>query len=219
MGVRTPRCRDPWQSVLLSKQFVGLGPRSGKLACRISARSLAAARAKPVNKGALMNESTNPSHSHAFHPGLQPSAQYKGVRGWLLVLCLMLTVVGPAISTWLMANEYTNAAPLFSESLSVHVLVVGSLVFMACSVAFGAYAGLRLWLIRPNAVNTAKHALLFGLAADVITTTIEAATALVPSDRLLFQVEVSLVPSLIFFTLCFAYLNKSKRVYATYGPH
>lgn len=167
-----------------------------------------------------MIESTNPSHLQAFpHARSQPGPEYKGVRGWLLVLCLMLTIVGPAISAWLMAHEYSNAAPLFPTSLSTRVLVLGSLILMACSVVFGVYAGLRLWLIRPNAVNTAKHALLYGLAADIVSTTIEAATALVPSDRLLFQVVVSVIPSLVFFTLCFAYLNRSKRVYATYGPH
>jgi Protein of unknown function (DUF2569) len=167
-----------------------------------------------------MNQSTNPSRLQALsHPDSRPSPKHKGVRGWLLVLCLMLTIVGPAISVWLMADEYTSAAPFLSASLSTRVLMFGSLVLMACSVAFGAYAGLRLWLIRPNAVNTAKHALLFGLATDVVTTTIEAATALVPNDSLLFQVQVGVIPSLVFFTLCFAYLNRSKRVYATYGPH
>lgn len=167
-----------------------------------------------------MNESTQSSHLKAVpHPGSQPGAKYQGVRGWLLVLCLMLTIVGPAISAWLMLDEYANSAAHFHESLGTRILVLGSLVLTACAVAFGAYAGMRLWLIRPNAVGTAKHALLFGLATDVVTTTIEAATAQVPGDQLLFQVEVSLIPSLIFFTLCFAYLNKSKRVCATYGPH
>ena len=151
--------------------------------------------------------------------GPQLDAKCQGVRGWLLVLCLMLTVVGPAISVWLMAHEHADAAQSFAGSLGLQAAVVCSLLLTACAVAFGAYAGLRLWLIRPGAVNTAKLALLVGLAVDIVTTAIEAAVAQEPSGQLLFQVEVSVIPSLVFFTLCFAYLNRSKRVHATYEGH
>jgi len=165
-----------------------------------------------------MNESVTPHRpSLSLQPGPPASGALVGVRGWLLVLCLMLTVVGPALSVWLMAHEYASAAPLGAQPVAVQAAVLASLLLSAGAVAFGAYAGGRLWLIRPNALATAKQALLFGLAVDVVTTTIEAATAQVPGDRLLFQVEVSLVPSLVFFTLCFAYLNRSQRVHATYG--
>ena len=159
-------------------------------------------------------------YSEALAPtNLQFDAKYQGVRGWLLVLCLMLTVVGPAISVGLVAHEYVNSMRVFSGSPGDKVAVISSLLLTACAAAFGVYAGLRLWLVRPKAVTTAKLALLFGLAADIVATTIEAATAQVPSERLLFQTEVSVIPSLIFFTLCFAYINRSKRVHATYEAH
>jgi hypothetical protein len=120
-----------------------------------------------------MNESATPHRSSLGLPPASPSsAALVGVRGWLLVLCLMFTVVGPAIAVWLMAHEYASAAPLGAKPVAV----------------------------------------------DLVTTTIEAATAQIPADRLLFHVEVSLVPSLVFFTLCFAYLDRSRRVHATYGP-
>jgi hypothetical protein len=130
----------------------------------------------------------------------------------------MLTVGGPVISAWLMAHGYARFAPFFTETGGLQSVILISLLITACSVAFGVYAGLRLWLIRPKAVNTAKHALLFGLAADIVTTAIEVAAGQAPSagGRLLYHVEVNLIPGLIFFTLCFAYLNRSKRVYATY---
>lgn len=150
---------------------------------------------------------------------VRPDTTSQGVRGWLLVLCLMLTVVGPIISVWLMAHEYGNSVRVASGSPSGLVAVIGSLLLTACAVAFGAYAGLRLWRVQPKAVKTAKLALLFGVVVDIVTTAIEAATAEVPSDQLLFQVKISVMPSLIFFTLCFAYLNRSKRVYNTYESH
>lgn len=155
---------------------------------------------------------------HPLIASMQPSAECKGVRGWLLALCLMFTLVGPVISAWLIAEDFTRASPLGSKPFVVQFSVLASLLLSTCAVAFGAYAGMRLWRIRPNAVLTAKRALLFGLAVEVVTTTFGAMAADVSGDQLLWQLQVSLVPSLIFFTLCFAYLNRSKRVYATYGP-
>ena len=167
-----------------------------------------------------MRKFTTPKYLTAHsRSGPRSDFEFRGVRGWLLALCLMLTVIGPAIAVWLMVIEYTSAEPLFRESPGRQAAALGSLLLSGCSVVFGAYAGLRLWLVLPNAVRTAKYALLFGLAVDIVTTAFEAAAAQVPSDRLLFQVEISLLPTLIFFTVCFTYLNQSKRVYATYGPH
>ena len=151
-------------------------------------------------------------------PSSQPRADAEGVRGWLLALCVMLTVIGPMISVWLIANDYANASPLASKSVAVQALLIASFLLSASAAAFGAYAGVRLWLVLPNAVITAKYALLLGLGVDIVTTMIQTSTAQEPGDRLLFQVEVNLLPSLIFFTLCYAYLNHSKRVHAIYGP-
>jgi hypothetical protein len=145
--------------------------------------------------------------------------EFRGVRGWLLAFCLMLTLIGPAIAVWLMVLEYTNAQPHFSASMGMQAAALVTLLLSGCSIVFGAYAGLRLWLVLPNAVNTAKYALLFGLAVDIVTTALEAAAARVPSGQLLFQVEIGLIPTLIFFTICYTYLTQSKRVYATYGPN
>jgi Protein of unknown function (DUF2569) len=143
---------------------------------------------------------------------------YRDVRGWLLVLCLMLTVIGPLISVWLMAEAYAAIEPPFASSPGLQAAGFASLAITACAVAFGAYAGLRLWLIRPNAVATTKQALLAGLAADIVTTSIElwAQPARRADDGLFQPIIIGLVPSLVFFTLCFAYLNRSNRVHATY---
>jgi hypothetical protein len=130
----------------------------------------------------------------------------------------MLTVIGPAIAVWLMVLEYSNAQSHFSESMGMQAAALFTLLLSGCSVVFGVYAGLRLWLVLPNAVNTAKYALLFGVAVDIVTTALEAAAARVPSGQLLFQVEIGLIPTLIFFTICYTYLTQSKRVDATYGP-
>lgn len=146
-----------------------------------------------------MSPTTTPSHAPARPPTVTPP---QGVRGWLLVLCLMLTVVGPAIAIGLMVIEHTPAV---------------SWVMNIASLLFGVCAGVQLWRLRPGAVVTAKRALLLGLAVDIVTALIQATTAQPASGPLLFQAELGLLPSAIFFTLCFAYLNHSRRVQATYG--
>jgi len=169
-----------------------------------------------------MDDFTTQTDSRSAAPTspLPPTAGhgYTGVRGWLLVLCLMFTVIGPALSAWLMVNEYAMFAPRLMGSPGLQGAVFASLVITACAVAFGIYAGLRLWLIRPKAVTTAKQALLAGLAADIATTTIDIVAGPTPiaDGQLLYQIEIGLVPSLVFFTLCFSYLNRSSRVDATY---
>lgn len=155
-------------------------------------------------------------------PGAPPggSGTASGVQGWLLILCLMLTLGGPLISAWLMAHQYAVLAPHFASASGLQAAIFVSFAIKASAVAFGAYAGLGLWRLRPNAVGTAKLALLAGLAAEVITTVI--AVVVEPTHpmegRLLRQVTIELIPSLAFFTLCFAYLNRSSRVEATFGP-
>ena len=69
-------------------------------------------------------------------------------------------------------------------------------------------------------MRVAKAALLFGLAIDVCTTTISTILGMAsPADvDLPYDVLLNLVPSLVFFTACLAYLNRSRRVEATYGP-
>ncbi len=142
----------------------------------------------------------------------------RGVRGWLLVLCLMLTVVGPAISVWIVGREFDALAARFATSRGAQWATIVSIALTTCSVLFGIYAGVRLWTIKPQAVRVAKAALLFGLAVDVCTTTISTVLGTVsPADNeLLDVVLLNLAPSLVFFTVCLAYLNRSRRVEATY---
>lgn len=166
-----------------------------------------------------MNDATARRFAKASDPAdALPPAKYRGVGGWLLVLCLMLTVVGPAISAWLMAEQYAHLAPRLAESMGLHLAMLGSLVLLAAAVGYGIFAGWQLWRVRPHAVGLAKRALLFGLFADIVNTALEVAATL-PQDgdgRLLLQVEMRLIPSLVFFALCFAYLQRSKRVAHTF---
>ena len=74
-----------------------------------------------------MNEATTARHAFTDLPsGLLTGAEPAGVRGWLLALCVMLTIVGPAISVWLMAHAYTESAPLAAKPLGVQASILAS---------------------------------------------------------------------------------------------
>ena len=147
------------------------------------------------------------------------TAPPRGVRGWLLALCLVMTVLGPLISVWQMAADYDAAAPDFAGSRAVLAGFVLTAALTGAAVAYGMYAGLRLWAVRPGAVATAKRALLFGLAVDVVTAALHAAIGAVAESGWAVRSDLTsaLLTSLIFFAVCFAYLNRSARVQATYG--
>jgi hypothetical protein len=140
------------------------------------------------------------------------------VGGWLTVLCLMLTVIGPAISVWLMAHDYRALTAHAPFSAGAHAAALASLALSGAAIAYGVWAGLLLWRVRPLAVDTAKRALLFGLVVDVLTTANVLAGAPVSPQGAQFinQLMAHAAPSLVFFTLSFAYLNRSRRVAATY---
>ena len=142
-----------------------------------------------------------------------------GVHGWLLVLCLMMTVVGPLLSVCLVSGDVDALASILAGSRAARWAMILSIASTTCAVVFGIHAGIRLWTIRPHAVRTARAALLLGLAVDVLTTTISTGLAPVSSHdgSLFYDVLMNLAPCLLFFTLCLAYLNRSERVEATYG--
>ncbi len=158
-----------------------------------------------------LNDSTQPP---ACNVG--PSV---GVRGWLLVLCLMLTVVGPLISAGLWVHQVDLAMAHIQKPHGLPAALLISTLIELGSVVFGMYAGYQLWRIQPGALSTGKKALLLGLAADVIAGVLQAAAgpAVWLDSALLNGVTASLMPSLIFFTLGFGYLNKSARVQAIYS--
>ena len=143
----------------------------------------------------------------------------RGVEGWLLVLCLMFVVVGPLLTVWLQAHALT---PIHRglDGGGLTRFAAASLAIQACSVAFGICAGMRLWRVRPGAVATARQSLLFGLAADMLCTALDMTTADGSSVLGPWHGDYSwrMVPQWVFFTVCYAYLNRSARVRATWDP-
>jgi len=92
-----------------------------------------------------------------------------------------------------------------------------NLVLMGLSIR----AGIALWTVKPGAVKTAKNYLLIFLAYTGISVLLPFMAGLPTevNDAMAPAIIESVFHALIFFGVWYSYLNKSKRVKATYNSN
>jgi hypothetical protein len=130
-----------------------------------------------------------------------------GVRGWLLLFCVVLTFLNPASIAYQMV-----------VALRLGLDVVGTVYVLGYSAIalFSLTAGLFLWQVRPNAVTTAKIFLLTQAAfAVALWMKVLLGAAKTPDSAAASALGILFRP-LLFAVIWYAYLTKSKRVQATY---
>jgi hypothetical protein len=127
------------------------------------------------------------------------------VRGWLLLLCVLLLVWQP-ISLSLTIASRLDSLPLRGPGFAV---VLASRFLAA---ALGIAAGLSLMQRRPGAVSLARASLIFSAAIDVLVY----ATPWYPNNRPPGDAPLILTGSLIYYALWLGYLWRSKRVASTF---
>ncbi|HKB11118.1 MAG TPA: hypothetical protein VKD69_10700 [Vicinamibacterales bacterium] len=128
-----------------------------------------------------------------------------GVRGWLLVLCLLLLVWNP-LSFGLAASGVLAALPL--RGLPLAMVLVGRLLVTALGIA----SGLALLARRPAAVTLALIALIASAAADLFVYL----TPYWPSNRLPGDTVWYIAGSALYHAAWLLYLVRSTRVRNTY---
>jgi hypothetical protein len=129
-----------------------------------------------------------------------------GIRGWLLVLVLLLLVWQP-LSLGLVASGVLRSLAL--RGLPLALILILRLVV----VAFGIAAGLALLGRRAAAVTLAKGSMLASAATDVLVY----ATPFFPNTRPPGDETIVLAVSLAYYVIWWLYLTKSKRVRNTFG--
>jgi hypothetical protein len=154
----------------------------------------------------------------------RPSRGPQGVRGWLLFLCINLTIIIP-FSCLYEANSvletYYSATPveslLFRHSLVFHLGVLAATIFLA---VFSFHAGRKLWEARAGAINTAKRFLIaqLFLMILIIVSRPWLISPLVGSPGGIRDTIPRLLPFLSHFSVWYLYLSFSRRVRNTYGP-
>jgi hypothetical protein len=126
--------------------------------------------------------------------------------GWLLVLCRLL-IVGHPLSLAVTASAALGSIAVRGPAVAI-ILLVRLLV-----VAVGIAAGRALQGMRPAAVSLAKTALLLSAATDVFVYT----TPYFPNNRLPGDTPLYVVASLAYHGIWLLYLQRSRRVRATFG--
>ena len=128
------------------------------------------------------------------------------VRGWLLLLCVVLTVVNPATLAVVAAARVGSAVP--PSTLALTLLGIRLVV-----TSVGVAGGMALWHKRAGAVQLAKASLVLSAieATGRLSTRVGLSEA-PPGTRLPLAIAVILFNAAWYF-----YLEKSRRVRATYG--
>ena len=128
------------------------------------------------------------------------------IRGWLLILCVLLLVWQP------FSLALTTAAALEGLSLRGSGLAV-ILIARLFAAGLGIAAGLALFQRKPGAVTIANASLIFSAAVDVLVY----ATPYYPNNRPPGDALIVLLVSLTYYGIWLAYLARSKRVRSTYS--
>jgi len=139
------------------------------------------------------------------------------VGGWLLVLCLILTIATPAVCLFRIFSHTIPALMGAHASTRIVLLSVYSILFVSIAI-LSLIAGLKLWLVKPNAVGFAKKYLLIYWIANVAYFAVW--IALLRPTRGVSFAEMGwyhVVGPTLPVALWYSYLEHSKRVRATYS--
>ncbi len=163
------------------------------------------------------------ANDHEPPPPQQPptvsKTRYKGVKGWLLFFCIGLTILAPIYAIKSVQALYRELSQYFDQFPRLRVITDIETILIICIMVFSISAGVGLWKIRPGAVRMAKIYLLCNLAFQIIAA-ILLLLAGFPAEANKAMLPVLIRGSLtgiLYVLIWYLYLNKSKRVKATYA--
>jgi hypothetical protein len=143
-------------------------------------------------------------------------SKLKGVRGWLLLLCLNLAVFDPVL---VLVNLFmgTQAADFNRHPEMLRLTVVAGVPTIALMV-FSLYAGLSLWKRVPGAVAVARKYLICLLLFSVLSLFLPGMVGIREAAEVAALNTLGVVITTIHVAAWYVYLIFSKRVKATYAP-
>ncbi|OPY68847.1 MAG: hypothetical protein A4E57_01533 [Syntrophorhabdaceae bacterium PtaU1.Bin034] len=144
--------------------------------------------------------------------------QLKGVRGWLLLLCINLTVLDPSAILINLFLITSTANPYFEKHPEFFRLMVTTGVFRIALLVFSVYAGLSLWKVVPGAVAIVRKYFFFVVLYSLLTVVLPTVLQ-VPSHLANEMAGPNLANAgltIVYVAVWYLYLKRSKRVRATY---
>jgi hypothetical protein len=146
--------------------------------------------------------------------------KYKGVGGWLLLLCFALTISSPLSTLYNLITSYNETSQYFDQFPGLQNLLYIDGFLSVLLMVLSIRAGIALWSIKPGAVKIAENYFLIILGYSVIVIAVfPPFIAGLPSeanDAMIQEVAKGTIQRLFFFGIWYWYLNVSKRVKATY---
>jgi len=158
------------------------------------------------------------TESSAFMDVATDTTKLNGVKGWLLLLCVAMTILMPLFTLGNLGLAWIASKLYLDTFSSLHTLILVDSVLSIGLMVFSIYAGYALWSIKQNAVRTAKAYLLTTLAYSILMPMVIIGTSDPIMDNSIIT-EIGLKQAfsgIIAFAIWFTYLNRSKRVRTTY---
>lgn len=138
-----------------------------------------------------------------------------GVKGWLLFFCISLTILTPLsalvgiIIEWNVTKHYFGVIPNLENAVMLKIFAT-----IVLSI-FSIYSGIQLWTVKVNAVSKAKKFLFVSLAFGLIVPSVFIAMVSLPN--LISDAIKIAFGSIVHFAVWFLYLQRSKRIKATFS--
>lgn len=144
--------------------------------------------------------------------------KYSGVRSWLLLLCVIITIGVPLHTLYNLFTSYQVSFQYFQISPNFERYFYIDLVLSLIIIALSLRAGIALWTLKSGAVRTAQKYLFILLIYTVITVFLPITVGIYTevNELLIIEIIMSCLQSIVFFGVWYSYLNVSTRVKATY---
>ncbi|HPP05780.1 MAG TPA: DUF2569 family protein [Syntrophorhabdaceae bacterium] len=144
--------------------------------------------------------------------------QYTGVKGWLLLLCLSLTIFDPLSMLIHMFLVSSLAKPFFHTHRNLFYLIFINGVLNIALITYSIYAGICLWRIYKGAVGTAKKYFIFLFLYSLISGFFPYLFGVseISHKRLGDNNILNTILNMGYAVIWYVYLSVSKRVKNTY---
>ncbi len=144
--------------------------------------------------------------------------RYDRVGGWLLLLCVSLTILGPLATLYNLTTGYSEVQELFDATPGLRTLYSAYSILSVGLGLFSLWAGFSLWTRMAGAVDRAKKYLYAVLGYSVILYFLPTMAGLPEEMSTEMQniMAIASFRSVIYVVIWYLYLTKSKRVRGTY---
>ncbi|NOT59252.1 MAG: DUF2569 family protein [Acidobacteria bacterium] len=143
-----------------------------------------------------------------------PLPEKKKVGGWLLVLCVGLTILTPAAGLYGLVVGWRVASPLFAKVPGLESLMILNSMLELVLISWACVVGIKLWGVKEGAVAAVRG---FMTATVVLRGLLFLVVAFSPVRGVGLPAFVAFIQAIIFASIWKSYLTNSKRVKATFA--